>query len=285
MFNLDTVVLQSFLAVASTGSFTKAAERLGRTQSAISQQLAKLEQFFGKPLIKRGKSLVLTTEGEIFLGYARRIMALHSEVNNRFNQPALKGELHIGLPEDFATVFLHDLLVDFVHEHPHIPLNIKCDLSANLFQSFKKGDFDLALVKMERAEELPNGLDIWSEKLKWVGNKNLLGTLPKNNQLLPLVFSPQPCVYRAKAIHALERAEIQWRLTLSSLSYSSKISAVTAGLGLTVLPHILIPDHLNTINSPLLPELGDIYLAPLKQKNAHPATQAFEEAVLKKIKH
>ena len=100
--SIDTITLQCFIAVAETGSFTKAAERVGRTQSAISQQMTKLEHLLGKPLLTRGKTFALTPEGDIFLGYARQIFALHREAMDRFKEPELEGEVRFGLPENFA---------------------------------------------------------------------------------------------------------------------------------------------------------------------------------------
>ncbi len=100
--NIDTVILQCFIAVAETGSFTKAAHRVGRTQSAISQQIHKLEKMLNKQILIRGKSIALTLEGEIFLSYARQIFALHREAMDRFREPELEGEVHFGLPENFA---------------------------------------------------------------------------------------------------------------------------------------------------------------------------------------
>lgn len=146
--SIDTVTLQCFLAVADTGSFTKAAERVCRTQSAISQQIAKLENLVEKPLINRGRELSLTTDGEIFLGYARKIFELHRELLDRFKEPDLKGELSFGVPEDFATVLLSEVLVDFARLHPRVILNVECDLTVNLLEKYQKGFFDIILVKM-----------------------------------------------------------------------------------------------------------------------------------------
>jgi DNA-binding transcriptional LysR family regulator len=283
--NLDTGILQCFLSVASTGSFTKAAESIGRTQSAVSQQIAKLEDLIGKPLIQRGKTLVLTNEGQIFKEYAQKIVTLHTEALNRFKAPNLKGEIRFGLPEDFATRFLAEVLVDFVRIHPGVFLNIECDLTLNLFERFKRNEFDMVLVKMSRPEDFPNGIDVWSEKLEWVGNKNLLDEFFKHQKPLPLILSPQPCVYRSRAIKALEEHQIKWQLVFSSPSYNGTIAAVKAGLGITILPKIMIPSQLNILKNAPLPALSDTHISLLKHKNNNPAITSFEEFVLKKLKH
>ncbi|KAB7731178.1 LysR family transcriptional regulator [Rudanella paleaurantiibacter] len=282
--SLDTVTLQCFLAVAETGSFTKAADRVNRTQSAVSQQLAKLELILGKTLINRGKILSLTNEGEIFLGYARQIFALHREALDRFKQPELEGEVRFGLPEDLATVLLSDVLVNFSRIHPRVFLKVECDLTLNLFDRFRRGEFDLILVKMSRPEEFPEGVDMWSESLEWVGKDEHFKNSDAQSPL-PLVLSPQPCVYRARAIEALETAGIPWRLVYSSPSYTGTVAAVKAGLGLTVLPKAIVPAPLEVLRSNLLPPLPQTHVSLLRQGHASKAVESLEEFVLKKVRH
>lgn len=282
--SIDTVTLQCFLAIADTGSFTKAADRVGRTQSAISQQIAKLEQLTEKQLINRGRSLSLTTDGEIFLGYAKKIYDLHRELLDRFKEPDLQGEVHFGLPEDYAAIVLSDVLVDFSRRHPRVMLNVECDLTYNIFEKFQQGKFDVILVKMSRPEELSNGLEIWNEPVQWIGKPELLPSLNKNS-VIPLVLSPKPCVYRENAISALEKAGFRWRLAYSSPSYASKMAAVKAGLGLTVMQQTMIPDFLAPIEHIDLPPLNDIHISLLKRDSANKAIDSLEYFLLKKLRH
>ncbi len=279
--SLDTVTLQCFLAAAETGSFSKAAERVGRTQSAISQQIAKLEMMLGKKLIVRGKAFSLTPEGEIFLGYARQIYALHHQALARFKEPEVEGEVRFGLPENFASVFLSEVLAEFSRIHPQILLYIECDLTLNLFDRFKKKEFDLVLVKMNSPENFPNGLDVWTEPLKWVGDNSLIDT----RKPLPLVLSPKPCVYRAATIKALENYGLAWRLVFSSPSYAGTIAAVRAGIGVTVMPHTMIPNDLQVINNNLLPILENTHVSLLKHRPDNPAINTLERFVLRILKH
>lgn len=280
--NIDMMGLKCFLAVTQTGSFTKAANQLGRTQSAISQQIAHLESAVGKPLFYRGKILSLTQDGDILLTYARKILALHLELSDRFKEPELAGELRFGLPEDFATVFLSDVLSDFARIHPKILLNIECDLTLNLLDRFRAGEFDLVLLKMGRLEDFPHGVEVWSEPLVWVGNKNMM---PDPDRPLPLVLSPKPCVYRARAIKALEDAGIKWQLVFSSPSYTGKIAAVKANLGITVLPKNMIPASLDVLPSSFLPHLSDTHVSLLKYDLNNLVTQSLEQFVLEKLRH
>jgi DNA-binding transcriptional LysR family regulator len=279
--NIDTITLQCFIAIAETASFTKAAERVGRTQSAISQQIIKLEHILGKTFIVRGKILTLTPDGDIFLGYARQIFALHREAIDRFREPELEGEVRFGLPENFASTYLYEILADFSRIHPRILLNIECDLTLNLFEKFKKKNFDIVLVKMNRPEDFPNGVDVWSEPLKWVGNANLICS----NKPIPLVLSPQPCVYRRAAINALEEMGRSWRLVFSSASYTSTVAAVKADMGITVMPSTMIPDELTEIEAKYMPNLPDTHVSLLKQKADDGVINALEGFVLKKLRH
>lgn len=281
--NIDTISLQCFLTLAETGSFTKTAAQVGRTQSAISQKIAKLENMLGKPLYHRGKIFSLTKEGELFLSYAKQIYTLHRETLDQFKEPDLSGEVRFGLPEDFASVYLSDILINFTRIHPRVFLNVECDLTLNLLEKFKLGNFDLVLLKMSKPQDFPNGLNVCSEKLEWVGDANLIKQ--KNSNGIPLVLSPQPCVYRARAISALNQKKLKWRLVFSSQSYAGTVAATKAGLGITVLPRTMIPEGLKAIHSNKLPKLSDTHISLLKYRENNSAVISFEKFIFEKLKH
>lgn len=276
---IDTISLQCFIASAETGSFTKAAARVGRTQSAVSQQVAKLENLLGKILFKRSKNLELTSDGEIFLNYANQIFSLHNEAVDRFKEPELKGEVRFGIPDDFASVFLYQVLSEFISIHPNISLHIECDLTMNLYENFNKKKLDLVLLKMPRPKDVDFSTELSSEKLCWVGNQKII----KNAKALPLVLSPKPCVYRKAAIEALNEKEIKWRIAFSSHSYSGIIAAVKAGLGLTILPHKMIPKDLSIIRSENLPKLKSSNVSLLKLTDKNQAINSFESFIIKHL--
>jgi DNA-binding transcriptional LysR family regulator len=286
--NVDTVSLHCFLAVSDMGNITRAAALVGRTQSAVSQQIAKLENMVGKPLFnrpKKGTSLTLTPEGHQFLNYARKIFILHHALFDSFKQPELEGSLQFGLPEDFATVLLSEVLIEFTRIHPKVRLNVECDLTLNLFERFKRKEFDLVLVKMARPEDFPNGVEVWSETLNWVGINDSWEALLEENQPLPLVLSPHPCVYRKKAIEALEKTGLNSRLVYSSPSFAGTIAAVKAGLGITVLPKKMIPPELQSLTSLLLPHLTDTHVSLLRHESTNKIVDSLEKFVLKKLNH
>lgn len=280
--SFDALTLECFVAVTDTGSFTRAASKVSRTQSAVSQQITKLEKQIGKKLFDRGKNLTLTLEGEILLTYAKKIICLNRDALDRFRQPGLTGEVRFGLPEDFASVFLSEVLSEYASLHPRIMLNIECDLTLNLFDRFKKKEFDLVLVKMNKPEDFPNGMNVWSETLEWVGNKEIFNI---GNQTIPLVLSPQPCVYRARAIESLEKINQKWRIVFSSHSYASTIAAVKAGMGVTVLPRNMVPSGLKIIrmNNNIL-NLNDTHISLLKHHDQNLAVNSFEKFVVDRLK-
>lgn len=281
--SIDTVTLQCFLAVADTGSFTKAAERVYRTQSAISQQIAKLEKLLEKRLINRGSELSLTTDGELFLGYARKIFELHRELLDRIKEPDLQGEFKFGLPEDFAAVVLPDVLVDFSRLHPRVILNVECDLTFNLVEQFQRGKFDMILVKMSDPANLDKGINVWREPVEWVAKPGLLPLFDKDS-IIPLILSPKPCVYRENVIESLEQAGIKWRIAYSSPSYAGKMAAVKAGLGITAIQRTMIPDYLERMENLCLPVLNDIHIFLLKKESSNKVVESLEYFLLKKLR-
>ena len=281
--SFDALTLECFIAVAETASFTRAADKVSRTQSAVSQQINKLESLVGKPLVTRARHISLTSEGEIFLTYAKKIVQLNRDAMDRFKHPELQGEVRFGLPEDFASVFLSEVLTEYASLHPRIMLNVECDLTLNLFSRFKKKEFDLVLVKMNRPEDFPNGMDVWSEALEWVGNKNV--STFDEDKAIPLVLSPQPCVYRARAIHALEKIKRNWRIVFSSHSYAGTIAAIKAGMGITVLPRNMVPADLQIIRKNKdLPKLDDTHISLLKHHDKNLAVNSFEKFVVERLK-
>lgn len=281
---MDIFSLECFIAVADTGSFTKAGIKMKRTQSAMTQQISNLEKQLETRLIDRDKKKVgLTTDGEVFLPYALRMLAIHHEVMDRFKNPELDGEVRVGIPEDFADRFLADVLADFSRLHPRIFLNVQCGLSLNLYEQFKNKMLDLVLVKMTSPEHFPFGVEIWTEPLVWVGKEGMI--YKKNLETpLPLVLAPEPCVYRSRAIVALEQHGIRSRIVYSSASYAGIIAAVRANMGVTVLPITMIPPKLVKIDN-VFPSLPDIHVSLVKQNNkTGPAIDSLIEFLLSRLK-
>src|SRR5215207_7267555 len=145
---LDLELLRSFVSVVDAGGFTRAGERVHRTQSTVSQQIKRLEEDLGQPLLHRnGKDVTTTEAGERLLSYARRLLSLAEEARDVMTRPGHEGAIRLGVPEDFAAYRLAKLLATFSRSHPALRLDVRADQSANLRREIERGDLDLALLK------------------------------------------------------------------------------------------------------------------------------------------
>lgn len=280
-FQLDTHLLKSFIAIAETGSFSQAADAVGRTQSAVSLQIKKLEESLQCPLfIRTSRSVALSEQGEIFLGYAKRMVELQWEVYSRLKEPDIEGEIRLGTPEDFATHYLPEVLATFRKHHPRVQLNVSCDLTLNLIKGFSNDEFDIILVKRDPGR-VRGGSKVWREPLVWVAVDHWQPEKP-----LPLVLSPQPCIYRARALAALERARKSWHIRYTSPSLAGTLAAVKAGLGITVLPATMVPAGLHPIRSEMrLPELADAEIALMKRTDLSRAGQVLADHIVHSLEN
>lgn len=278
-FSIDTVQIRSFVAIAETGSFSRAAVEVGRTQSALSLQVRKLEDVLGVPLFERtSRRVQLTEAGEVFLGYARRILALQVEAYGRLRAPDVAGEIRLGTPEDFATHYLPAVLASFAKHHPRVQLAVSCDLTLNLVGGFERGEFDLILVKRD-PDRVRGGQRVWREPLVWAA-----ADAPRREGPIPLVLSPQPCIYRARAIAALDRARLPWHLSYTSPSLAGTVAAVRAGLGVTVLPAAMLPEGVHPIGLGAgLPDLADAEIALMKRDALGRAADLLAEHIVQSL--
>lgn len=275
--SLDIDLLRSFVAVADTGSFTRAAPMVARTQSAVSLQIKRLEDQLGRALFVRGpRRVALTPEGEKLLGHARHMLRLNDAAMAELTEPDVAGLVRLGVPEDFATAHLPDVLALFTQAHPRVELEVTCDLTLNLQAGFNRGDFDLVLVKREPGVAI-DGMRVWREPLVWVARDN--SPLPEDGPL-PLIVSPQPCVYRKRAVSALDAARRAWRCAYTSTSLTGTQAAVRAGLGIAVLPREMCPDFLTPLGRDSgLPELDDTEVALIEAQGASLTAHRFAQHI------
>jgi DNA-binding transcriptional LysR family regulator len=275
--SLDIDLLRSFVAVADAGSFTRAAPLIGRTQSAVSLQIKRLEDQLGKPVFARGaRRVALTVEGERLLGHARHMLRLNDAVMADLTEPDVGGLVRLGVPEDFATAHLPDVLAAFTRAHPRVELEVTCDLTLNLQAGFNRGEFDLVLVKREPGVAI-DGTRVWREPLVWVARDT--ETLP-DDEPLPLIVSPQPCVYRKRAIAALDKARRPWRCAYTSTSLTGTQAAVRAGLGIAVLPREMCPATLTPLGRDSgLPALDDTEIALIEAQGASLTAHRFAQHI------
>lgn len=276
-------LLRAFATVAETGGFTSAARQLNRTQSTVSLQIKRLEESLNTRLFERvGREVTLTPDGEILHGYARQILKLNNEARERLSAPELGGAVRLGTPEDFATSHLPGVLARFSRNHPSVALEVTCDLTLNLLKGFAGNAFDLVLVKQEPGEAADGAL-VWRETLVWVAAEQ---AAPEEETPLPLVLSPQPCVYRRRALSALEGVGRAWRIAYTSPSLSGAQAAVMAGLGVTALPRDMVPGHMRVLGPDHdLPPLEDTAMVLRRRPNLTPAGERLAEHIIHSLEN
>ncbi|MBX9726827.1 MAG: LysR family transcriptional regulator [Rickettsiales bacterium] len=283
--DIDTFQLRCFLAVAETQSFTRAAERVGRTQSAVSQQIKKLEEMTGVHLFNRQtREAMITVEGETLLGYARQMLDVKQAMFSQLHASDISGEIRFGTPEDFASIYLPDVLAAFADAYPNARLNVECDLTVNLQTRFAQGAYDIILIKQLRSDAEPHGVTMWTEHLEWVAAPHFRASLLDTKAPIPLVLSPAPCVYRKRAIEALETAGVPWWVTYTSPSFAGTGAAVHAGLGITVLPKKMIPAGLVPLAHRRLRNLRTMKFVLLSRPQLSKAGQAFAEFITTRVR-
>ena len=261
MAELDLTLLRTFVSVVETGGFTRAGERVHRTQSTISQQIRRLEESLDAVLLERGtRSVALTDEGERLLAYARRLLALNDEARAALATGADAVEVvRVGVPEDYAVDRLPRLLSGFARRNRAVRLDVRCDISVRLRRAFESGDLDLALLKQEPGR--PGATAVWREPLCWAASAE---DPPHRADPLPLAVFPLGCVYRHRAVHELDAAGRAWRVAYCSPNLSGVQAAVLAGLGVGVLARSAVPAGARVLGpAEGLPALPDTELALL----------------------
>jgi DNA-binding transcriptional LysR family regulator len=240
---LDTDQLRSFLAIVDEGSFTRAAERVHKTQSAVSMHIRRLEEQLGCALfVKHGRGAKLTTEGEQLVDYARRILSEEAGALAALSRKGLRGTVRFGVPDDYAEAFLADILLRFNHRHPLVEIAVSCENSIELSALVRAGAIDLALVT--DFEDLEGFELIREEPLRWVVSTRFKAPA---GEPLPLAQGSPSCIWRRVADEALEGRRDRVRSLFVSRNYSAVGAVVRAGLAATVLPEGLIMDGLKSI--------------------------------------
>ena len=261
----DPVLLRTFVAVAETLSFTRAAERLELSQPTVSQQVRKLEVAAGRQLVARDtRAVSLTDNGDAMLGFARSILAAHDEAAAYFTGSAMRGRLRFGSADDLALTQLPQILRDFRQLYPQINLELTVNQSGALARRLKAGQLDLVYIKQEPGQ--PDGRVVRRERLVWVAHKSLQ---LEPDQPVPLIVYQAPSLSRTAAIRALEDAGRTWRITCNVREINGVLAAMRAGIGVAVFPQSLIPADLVPVSSAFeLPAIGDVDFALLDNPRA-----------------
>jgi DNA-binding transcriptional LysR family regulator len=244
--NLDTDILRTLVTARQLGGFNRAAQQVGRSQSAVSQQIRKLEEQVGQPLFRReGRSLALTEAGDVILSYARRILDLNDEAVAAVRGTALGGTIRVGLPTDFAESWLPMVLARFKRAHPGVRVEANTDRRAILIDRLDKGQLDLVLLFGGGLRS--DALHLARLPMVWIGSSKEKPNW-QSGRPLPLAVFNSPCFFRETAIAALDRAGIPWHIAFTSLSLHGIWAAVDAGLGITLRTVTGLPSQLIALN-------------------------------------
>ncbi|VVD98662.1 LysR family transcriptional regulator [Pandoraea iniqua] len=243
--NLDMDALRTFLATQQLGSLNRAAERIGRSQSAVSQQMRKLEEQVGMPLFRRlGRGLALTESGELVLSYAHRILDLNDEVVRAVRGASIEGVVRFGLPGDFAESWLPKALGQFKKTHPGVRVEVAVERNGALLERLDRGELDLVLAMgYERRADAEH---LATLPMTWIGPADADVVLSPGVPLDLALYHP-PCFFRRAGISALDSANISWRLAYSTASLQSLWSGVAAGLGITLRTAAGLPPTLRRL--------------------------------------
>ncbi len=261
MKNIPTDSLRTLITVVEVGGFAKAGELLGLSQPAVSLQIKRLEELLGNKLFKKqGQRQVLNQHGEILLPLAKEMLKVNDSILQTFSSEVLTGKVRLGIPSEFAATILPAIIGDFVSLYPDVSLEVKSELSKQLLHSDNRDQFDLVLSLIEQADQskYPVFMD---DELVWVGEISKV-----KGDVINLVAAPEGCIYRRRAIAALEAAGLKWRVVYTNADLAGITAALKEGLGITVLAKQTVPMELAYAkSSAMLPELGSVGISLIKQ--------------------
>lgn len=261
---LDPDLLRVFVFIAEEGSFTRAALRVGRTQSAVSMQVQRLEGMLGQRLLSRGKggAVQLTPHGQFLLLRARELLALNDGIWSSFRTPSVQGTVRLGTPDDYALRYVPKILRRFAESHPSVQVDVLCLPSHLLVERLRAGELDLTLCS--EGHEPPGWpvVSVWRGPLCWVTSTTYT---PHRQDPLPVALATgEHCTWSTAAQRALERAGRPFRVAYSAGTLIGTLAPVVAGLAVTVSPTTWLPEGLRVARPedglPPLPEFGILML-------------------------
>jgi len=272
MPNLDIDQLKTFLAIADTGSFTRAAEEVNKTQSAVSMQMKRLEESVGRSLFVRdGRGSRFSCDGERFVEQARKLVAMNDEIVATFTKPELTGSVRFGTPDDYADLFLPEVLGRFARSHPQVTVDVECLPSANLMEKIKEGDIDIALVTFRDNEG--EGEVVRREELVWVVSSR---HSPHTLDTLPLATASGSCAWRNIATTALDKVKRKHRVAYTSPNRTAIDAAVLQGLAVAAMAEICVRPGMRVLREDEgFPRLGTFGIGLMRRTGIlTPATEA-----------
>jgi DNA-binding transcriptional LysR family regulator len=268
MHDLQIDWLRCFVATVDTGSLSAAAPEVHRSQSAVSMQLKKLEAAIGRQLLLRGpRQMQLTADGQLLLGYARRMLDLQTEAQAALHGETLSGVVRLGVPDDYASKYLTPVLKRFAPRHAGVEIQLDCEQSTALIPRVMRGELDLALVSRDNARR---GTLLFHEPMVWVGSPQF--DMWTRNPL-PIAVYEEASLGRRSALQSLAQQGRPYRVVYNSSNLAGQIAAVESGLAVAVLTQCSAPAHLQVLGAehglgPLEPMQVAVVRSRASQNNA-----------------
>ncbi|ODT08438.1 MAG: LysR family transcriptional regulator [Mesorhizobium sp. SCN 65-20] len=275
---LDLDVLRTFVAIAETGSFTTAANAVFRTPSAVSMQIKKLEDILGRSVFLRdARSVALTTDGEMLLGYARRMLAINREAVSKFIIPDIVGVVRLGSPDDFGERVLPHVLKRFAQTHPAIAVDVVIDQSSNLRRRMDDRALDITLLTNSCKAVAAGSEVLLTEPIVWAGAK---GGCAHMREPLPVSLWEEGCAWRAGALEALGREGRNYRVAYMSAHTAGQRAAILSDLAVAPLPKSFLGEELVELGpKDGMPEIGNYSLAMIVAPEASAPVKAAAEHI------
>lgn len=278
---IDPDLLRTFAYIAEEGSFTRAAERVGRTQSAVSMQMQRLELLLGERVLLRGKGGVvsLTPHGRYLLERSHDLLALNDEIWATFRAPTVQGTVRLGTPDDYALRYIPQVLKRFADSHPAVDVDVLCAPSNELAERLKVGELDLTLCTEGNEPKGWPCAELWRGPLRWITSER---GAPHRLDPLPVALAERDCSWRKAAVRSLEKAGLRYRIAYTSASLIGTHAPVLAGLAVTVSAIDWVPAGTHALPpGERLPDLPDTAILLLKGREARqPVTDVLEAHIV-----
>ena len=279
---LDSELLRTFLAITNTGSFTKGADQVFRSQSAVSLQIKQLEMQLGQKVFKRhARGVSLTSAGEALRPAAQRVINILDQTIGELKRNPLEGSIRIGIPDEYGKIILPQIIANFSRQHPQVELEVRCGFSAGFEQALAHNKLDLAIYEVESPSK--NVTTLRQEKTVWACSEHYQ---PDDHEILSVALFDQACWWRDRTIEALNESGRRYRVIYTSESVAGVVAAIEAGVAIGPISRHLVKKNIRILpNTSALPNLPASYLIlDCRNKIDLPAMKVLTQTICERLK-
>lgn len=235
---LDSDLLRTFVAITDSGSFTQGANRISRSQSAVSLQIKRLEEILGQAVfVRRSRGIALTPTGEKLHPIARQIVNTLDTAIGQLRVDALTGSIQLGIPDEYGATILPDVIARFARNHPQVELEVQCGFSAKFPDALARKKLDIAVYAVE--SPVKGAVVLRKEATHWVtSTKHLV----HEQDPVPIALFDRACWWRDTALEALDRSGKRYRVVYTSESVTGVLAAISAGVAVGLLSESSLSD-------------------------------------------